>query len=342
MTAPHKRSSRVSRNSTRGSARRCVDLGILDRRSGNLDAAAHALQQAVARDPHSALAWTELGVTQRLGGRFQDAEQSYARAIAADPTYAPAYRDRGVLRDLYLDQPAAALGDFEQYRKLAGQDKPVVMWIAELQHRTGIKEPPGSERPATAAGVSAQSPAPATAAAAAAASGEELTCARQYRSCIGALLAIAPHAQAQSVDDASGSRATASARPRTRQRRLTRRSTHTSSDAARVAAASHASAPASIPAGVALGASDITGNKELPKVMVIVPWKDSLGAGGVIKPTDSLMDDVLQPVDRGVFQRQIRYYGQLDAPRPRRRAGWRQLATATDVTRQANLTSSSS
>jgi hypothetical protein len=45
--------------------------------------------------------------------------------------------------------------------------------------------------------------------------------------------------------------------------------------------------------------------------MVIVPWKDSLGAGGVIKPTDSLLDDVLQPVDRGVFQRQIRYYGQL-------------------------------
>jgi hypothetical protein len=64
---------------------------------------------------------------------------------------------------------------------------------------------------------------------------------------------------------------------------------------------------------LALGATAITGNKELPKVMVIVPWKDSLGAGGVIKPTDSLLDDVLQPVDRGVFQRQIRYYGQLDA-----------------------------
>lgn len=66
-------------------------------------------------------------------------------------------------------------------------------------------------------------------------------------------------------------------------------------------------------AGVALGATDITGNKELPKVMVIVPWKDSLGAGGVVKPTDSLLDQVLQPVDRGVFQRQIHYYGQLNA-----------------------------
>lgn len=75
----------------------------------------------------------------------------------------------------------------------------------------------------------------------------------------------------------------------------------------------HRSATASTAAGVTLGATDITGNKELPKVMVIVPWKDSLGASGVIKPTDSLLDQVLQPVDRGVFQREIHYYGQLQA-----------------------------
>lgn len=76
---------------------------------------------------------------------------------------------------------------------------------------------------------------------------------------------------------------------------------------------SHRSVTASTAAGVTLGATDITGNKELPKVMVIVPWKDSLGASGVVKPTDSLLDEMLQPVDRGVFQRQIHYYGQLQA-----------------------------
>jgi hypothetical protein len=68
---------------------------------------------------------------------------------------------------------------------------------------------------------------------------------------------------------------------------------------------------------LALGATDITGNKELPKVMAIVPWKDSPGAGGVVKPTDSLMDEVLAPVDRGVFQRQVRYYQQLNGSGPR-------------------------
>jgi len=117
-----------------------VDLGILYRKSGDLDAAAHALEEAVKRDPHSALAWTELGVTQRLEGKFEEAEQSYSRAIAADAAYAPAYRDRGVLRDLYFGQPEAALGDFEQYRKLAAQDKLAAMWVAELQHRTGVRE----------------------------------------------------------------------------------------------------------------------------------------------------------------------------------------------------------
>ena len=97
--------------------------------------------------------------------------------------------------------------------------------------------------------------------------------------------------------------------------------------------AAHGSAPAAESAGVlSLGATDITGNKELPKVMVIVPWKGSLGASGVIKPTDSLMDEVLQPVDRGVFQRRIRYYGQLNAAAGQTPAG--QVAPVSDkVTR---------
>jgi hypothetical protein len=68
---------------------------------------------------------------------------------------------------------------------------------------------------------------------------------------------------------------------------------------------------------LALGASDITGNKELPKVMVIVPWKSPTDAGGVVEPSDSVMNEVLGPVDRGVFQRRIRYYGQLNAARER-------------------------
>jgi hypothetical protein len=128
------------------------------------------------------------------------------------------------------------------------------------------------------------------------------------------VLAMAPLVHAQSAATGVEPTQPASSARQPKTAHPARRSHRRHALPARATGAAHASSPASGPAGVlALGASDITGNKELPKVMVIVPWKDSLGAGGVIKPEDSLLDDVLQPVDRGVFQRQIRYYGQLDA-----------------------------
>lgn len=100
---------------------------------------------------------------------------------------------------------------------------------------------------------------------------------------------------------------------RSRSAKTSRHSASRHSQSRPAADAARRSAPTGKQGGVlALGATDITGNKELPKVMAIVPWKDSLGAGGVVKPSDSLMDEVLAPVDRGVFQRQVRYYEQLN------------------------------
>jgi len=62
-----------------------------------------------------------------------------------------------------------------------------------------------------------------------------------------------------------------------------------------------------------LDATSVTGNSELPKVLYIVPWKES-GSGNLSgKPVNSLLDDVLAPIDRDVFRRQISYYDQLQA-----------------------------
>jgi hypothetical protein len=60
-----------------------------------------------------------------------------------------------------------------------------------------------------------------------------------------------------------------------------------------------------------LDATDITGNRELPKVLYIVPWKRSDLGDVVGKPVNSLLDEVLQPLDRDVFQRENRYYDAL-------------------------------
>jgi hypothetical protein len=73
---------------------------------------------------------------------------------------------------------------------------------------------------------------------------------------------------------------------------------------------------AGAPAGKAhdsieLDTTQITGNRELPKVLYIVPWKRSDLGDLVGKPVNSLLDEVLAPVDRDVFKRQNRYYDAL-------------------------------
>jgi len=62
---------------------------------------------------------------------------------------------------------------------------------------------------------------------------------------------------------------------------------------------------------IELDTTDITGNRELPKVLYIVPWKRSDLGDLVGRPANSLLDEVLAPVDRDVFKRENRYYDAL-------------------------------
>ncbi len=137
-----------------------VDLGLLQRKQGELEQSEASLKGAVGRESGNALAWTELGVTQRMRGRFKEAADSYEHAIAADPRYAPAWRNLGVLSDLYLGDPQRALKAFEQYKAITGEDKPVNSWIAELRQRLGIKAPDANPPPAMAPADAPPAPTP--------------------------------------------------------------------------------------------------------------------------------------------------------------------------------------
>jgi hypothetical protein len=87
------------------------------------------------------------------------------------------------------------------------------------------------------------------------------------------------------------------------------------------AVAASASAPASSSASeqpaprvmdsLDLGTTSITGNAELPKVLYIVPWKKSDLGDLVGRPVNTLLDEVLAPVDPAVFQRHLSYYETL-------------------------------
>jgi hypothetical protein len=65
----------------------------------------------------------------------------------------------------------------------------------------------------------------------------------------------------------------------------------------------------------------VTGNRELPKVLYIVPWKKADIGELPAQPFNTLLDEVLTPVDRDVFRREVTYYeavsgGAQSAPTP--------------------------
>ena len=64
---------------------------------------------------------------------------------------------------------------------------------------------------------------------------------------------------------------------------------------------------------VDLDRTQIIGNRELPKVLYIVPWKKPLPSELSGRPPASVLDEALAPVDRDVFRRQVSYDAQLQA-----------------------------
>jgi hypothetical protein len=69
--------------------------------------------------------------------------------------------------------------------------------------------------------------------------------------------------------------------------------------------------------GVAWGAAaeqmnmdgmSVIGNRELPKALFIVPWKDPEAGLTPERPVNSLVDEALQPVDPDVFRRKLDYF----------------------------------
>ena len=62
-----------------------------------------------------------------------------------------------------------------------------------------------------------------------------------------------------------------------------------------------------------LGTATVTGDREQPKVMYIVPWKKSDIGDLAGKPMNSLVDEILAPVDRDVFKREVVYYKAVQA-----------------------------
>jgi hypothetical protein len=70
-----------------------------------------------------------------------------------------------------------------------------------------------------------------------------------------------------------------------------------------------------------LGTATVTGDREQPKVMYIVPWKRSDIGDLSGKPMNSLLDEALAPVDRDEFKREVAYFDAVKADTSQNNAG---------------------
>ena len=68
-------------------------------------------------------------------------------------------------------------------------------------------------------------------------------------------------------------------------------------------------------AKIELDTAKVTGNRELPRVMAIVPWKKAPAGELPGRPVQSLLDEALAPADRLVMLRQGNQWAALEAAR---------------------------
>ena len=64
---------------------------------------------------------------------------------------------------------------------------------------------------------------------------------------------------------------------------------------------------------IELGRTEVTGNQELPTVLYIVPWQKADPGDLTGRPVNTLLDEVLAPLNRDEFVRQVDYYQDLYA-----------------------------
>jgi len=114
-----------------------INLAVAYMRTGTLGPAEQHLKTALGLVPNHPVASNEYGLLLRKGGRFKEAREIYEKALTSFPDYLPIHRNLGILCDLYLNDPACALKQFEIYSEGMPTDGQVKIWAAELRMRLG-------------------------------------------------------------------------------------------------------------------------------------------------------------------------------------------------------------
>jgi len=114
-----------------------IDLAIAYRKTDKPGPAEEQLKTALKLFPKHPVASNEYGLLLRAAGRFAEARNVYETTLERYPEYLPARKNLAILCDLYLNDQAAALVQYEQYSELNPGDDQVKLWISEIRLRQG-------------------------------------------------------------------------------------------------------------------------------------------------------------------------------------------------------------
>jgi tetratricopeptide (TPR) repeat protein len=112
-----------------------INLSIACQHVGKLEQAEAYLKTALRLVPEHPVASNLYGLLFRKTGRFAEARAIYDKAIERFPEYYPVHRNLGILCDLYLNDPACALEQYEIYSQAMPEDQQVKLWITVLRAR---------------------------------------------------------------------------------------------------------------------------------------------------------------------------------------------------------------
>ncbi len=122
-----------------------INIGLMELKRDNLQAAETALLHASTLKPELAVIHNGLGIVYRRLGRFAEAEAAYLRALQCAPDYANAHLNLGILYEIYLGNLNAALAYYQRYQELAaGTNETTNKWIIDIKQRLAATTGPPS------------------------------------------------------------------------------------------------------------------------------------------------------------------------------------------------------
>ncbi|MDH5800494.1 MAG: tetratricopeptide repeat protein [Gammaproteobacteria bacterium] len=112
-----------------------INLGIAYAKLGEMEKALESFEQALKLNDIHPVANNELAIVYRQLGKYAEARKVYEKLLENFPGFWPANRNLGVLCDIYLNDLACALENYEIYASAKPEDDKMKIWIADVKSR---------------------------------------------------------------------------------------------------------------------------------------------------------------------------------------------------------------